>query len=155
MAVAIEGPLLGQSAVCVPLLRLLPEWFGMESAIQRYEREIGDLPTFLAHMDGQPVGFLCLKQHTPSAVEIYVMAVHPLFHHCGFGRSLVQAAEAHSLTLGAEYMQVKTLGSSRPDEGYAKTRAFYEAMGFRPLEVFTKIWDEANPCLVMVKKLSV
>jgi hypothetical protein len=50
-------------------------------------------------------------------------------------------------------MQVKTLGPSRLDEHYAKTRAFYEAMGFRPLEEFKQIWDENNPCLVMVKRL--
>jgi ribosomal protein S18 acetylase RimI-like enzyme len=49
-------------------------------------------------------------------------------------------------------MQVKTLGPSRPDEHYAKTRAFYEALGFRPLEEFKQIWDENNPCLVMVKR---
>ena len=36
---------------------------------------------------------------------------------------------------------------------YAQTRAFYLAMGFRPLEELRKLWDEANPCLIMVKRL--
>lgn len=26
-------------------------------------------------------------------------------------------------------------------------------MGFRPLEEFTQIWDEQNPCLIMVERL--
>ena len=56
-------------------------------------------------------------------------------------------------TSSVEYLQVKTLGPSHPDENYASTRAFYLAMGFRPLEEFKHIWDEHNPCLIMVKKL--
>jgi len=50
-------------------------------------------------------------------------------------------------------MQVKTLGPSRPNEEYARTRAFYEVMGFRPLEEFPQFWDEKNPCLILVKRL--
>jgi ribosomal protein S18 acetylase RimI-like enzyme len=149
----IEGPLLNQSSVCVPILQMLPDWFGIEAAILDYEREIEHLPTFLAKADGQVLGFLSLKQHNPFSAEIYVMAVRPDSHRSGIGRALVEAAEVHARGLGAEYMQVKTLGPSRADEGYARTRAFYEAMGFRPLEEFKKIWDENNPCLVMVKRL--
>jgi hypothetical protein len=44
------------------------------------------------------------------------------------------------------------LGPSHPDVGYRKTRAFYEALGFEPLEELTDLW-EGNPCLVMVKVL--
>ena len=149
----IEGPLLNQSSVCIPILRLLPDWFGMEEAILDYEREIEHLPTFLARADGSVLGFLSLKQHTPYAAEILVMGVHPDVQRGGIGRALVDAAEAHARGLGVEYMQVKTLGPSRPDEGYARTRAFYEVMGFRPLEEFKQIWDENNPCLVMVKRM--
>ncbi len=153
MPTLIEGPLLEQSAVCIPILRMLPDWFGMEAGIRNYEREIGNLPTFLANMDEKPVGFLSLKQHSPFSAEIYVMGVHPLFHRCGVGRSLVGAAEVYAREQGIEYLQVKTLGPARPDTGYAKTRAFYEAVGFRPLEEFRQIWDENNPCLIMVKRL--
>jgi ribosomal protein S18 acetylase RimI-like enzyme len=149
----IEGPLLNQSSVCVPILRMLPDWFGIEAAILDYEREIEHLPTFLAKAGGQMLGFLSLKQHNPFSAEIHVMAVRPDVQRGGIGRALVEAAEVHARGLGAEYMQVKTLGPSRPDKGYARSRAFYEAMGFRPLEEFKKIWDENNPCLVMVKRL--
>jgi ribosomal protein S18 acetylase RimI-like enzyme len=150
----ITGPLQNQSSVCVPILRNLPEWFGIEEAILDYEREIEQLPTFVAQTDGNVVGFLSLKQHNLFSAEILVMAVHPEAQRSGIGRALVAAAENHVRLLGIEYMQVKTLGPSRPDEGYARTRAFYEAIGYRPLEELTKIWDEQNPCLIMIKSLT-
>lgn len=149
----IEGPLLKQSSVCIPILRRLPKWFGIQEAILDYEREIEHLPTYLAKTNGNVLGFLSLKQHNPYSAEIRVMAVHPSAQRGGIGRALVAAAEIHVRGLGVEYMQVKTLGPSRPDEGYARTRAFYEALGFRPLEEFKQIWDENNPCLLMVKRI--
>jgi hypothetical protein len=48
---------------------------------------------------------------------------------------------------------VKTLGPSHPDVHYARTRSFYEALGFIGLEETTAFWGEANPCLIMVKAL--
>jgi len=149
----IEGPLHNQSSVCVSILRMLPDWFGIEEAILDYERVILHLPTFLAKADDRVLGFLSLKQHTSYSAEILVMAVRPEAQRGGIGRALVEAADSYARGLGVEYMQVKTLGPSRPDEGYARTRAFYEASGFRPLEEFKKIWDKNNPCLVMVKRL--
>jgi GNAT superfamily N-acetyltransferase len=149
----IEGSLHNQSSACVPILRMLPDWFGIEAAILDYEREIERLPTFLAKVDGQVLGFLSLKQHNPFSAEIYVMAIRPDAHRGGIGRALVQAAEAHARKGGVEYLQVKTLGPSHPDEHYARTRAFYEAVGYRPLEEFTRIWDADNPCLILVKRL--
>jgi GNAT superfamily N-acetyltransferase len=153
MSVAIEGPLLGQATVCVPLIRALPEWFGLEDAILKYAQEIEILPTFLAKAGGEVFGFLTLKQHTPYAAEILVMAVRRDAQRGGIGRALVVTAEAHARGRGVEYLQVKTLGPSNPDPGYARTRAFYEALGFRPLEELTQIWDENNPCLILVKRL--
>jgi GNAT superfamily N-acetyltransferase len=152
---AIAGPAVGQASVCVPILRALPDWFGIEAAILQYESEIDHLPTFLAMAGADTLGFLGLKLHNPFSAEIHVMAVRPEIQRSGVGRALVEAAEEHSRKLGIEYLQVKTLGPSRPDKGYAGTRAFYESLGFRPLEEFTRIWDEQNPCLLMIKWLGI
>ena len=154
MEFAVEGPLLGQSNLCEPILRLLPDWFGIEAAILNYEKEIDSLPTFLAKSGGQVPGFLSVKQHYPESAEIYVMGVRPEARHGGIGRALMQEAEAYLKSRGVEYLQVKTLGPTNPDPAYAQTRAFYLAMGFRPLEEFEQIWDEHNPCLILVKRLS-
>ena len=81
------------------------------------------------------------------------MGVRPERHGRGIGTALVEAAEAFLRERGIEYLQVKTLGPSQPSEAYARTRRFYRARGFRPLEELTAIWGEANPCLIMVKRL--
>jgi ribosomal protein S18 acetylase RimI-like enzyme len=80
------------------------------------------------------------------------MAVEPATHRRGVGRRLVEALEADLIADGVELLQVKTLGPSRPDAGYDRTRQFYAAMGFRPLEEIDGLWPE-NPCLIMVKLL--
>jgi ribosomal protein S18 acetylase RimI-like enzyme len=131
------------------VLAALPGWFGIEEAVERYVREVAELPTFAVERDG----FLALKQHTDAAAEIYVMGVRPESHRRGIGTALLEAAEAFLRGREVEYLQVKTLGPSHPSEHYAATRSFYAARGFRPLEELTAIWGEANPCLVMVKHL--
>ena len=75
------------------------------------------------------------------------------FHRQGAGRALVSAVEADLRADGAELLEVKTLGPSRPDPGYDRTRQFYAAMGFRPLEEIGGLWP-GNPCLVMVKVIT-
>ena len=49
--------------------------------------------------------------------------------------------------------QVKTLAASHPSPEYAQTRAFYEALGYVPLEVFPTLWAAHLPVLQLVKAL--
>ncbi len=151
--ITIQGPFLKQAPACEPILRSLPEWFGIEGAIVQYVKDIGELPTWLALLGDEAAGFLTIKQHTPYAAEILVMGVRPGLHRQGAGRALVAAAEEYLRQQDVQYLQVKTLGASHPDEHYARTREFYFAMGFRPLEEITSLWGPANPCLLMVKRL--
>lgn len=153
MNFSVKGPRLGTAAVCIPILRSLPEWFGIEQAIIHYSSEIDRLPTFLACNSEQVIGFQSIKQHNPYSAEVYVMGVKPEAHRRGIGRALMDEAQAWLRTQGIEYLQVKTLGPSHSDLNYAKTRAFYAAMGFRPLEESKQIWNEQNPCLILVKRL--
>jgi ribosomal protein S18 acetylase RimI-like enzyme len=141
----------GTSAVCAPILRALPQWFGLEDANIAYIADIEAHLTFVATVEAEPVGFLTLVQHTPSAAEIHVMGVLPTQHRQGTGRALVAAAEAYLQAQGVRFLQVKTLSARHPDAGYAKTRAFYQAVGFVPLEEFSDLWGEQNPCLQMIK----
>jgi ribosomal protein S18 acetylase RimI-like enzyme len=149
----VEGPLLGKGAVCEPVLRSLPDWFGIEEAIVRYGKEIDNLPTFLVHDGETLVGFLSVKQHFPRSAEVYVMGVRQEAHRCGVGRALMQAAQKWLQEQGAGYLQVKTLSPTRSSEHYERTRAFYEKMGFEPLEELKTLWGEDNPCLLLVKKI--
>ncbi len=153
MNVVIQGPLLGQSARCEPIMRALPDWFGIEEALVRYINEVEHLPTFIACQDEQVIGFLSVKQHNPYSAEIHVLAIIKEMHRQGVGRQLLDQAERYLRARNVEFLQLKTLSDSHPDEGYAKTRAFYLAVGFRPLEELTTLWGEQNPCLLMVKRL--
>lgn len=151
LEISVSGPFLGQASVCAPILRSLPEWFGIEEATVQYIEDTNKLPTWLARAGGEAVGFLAIRQHSEVAAEIHVMGVQPGMHRQGVGRALVRAAEADLRGKGVEYLQVKTLSPAHPDKNYAKTRRFYLAMGFKPLEEFADLWGEANPCLQMVK----
>jgi coenzyme F420-0:L-glutamate ligase / coenzyme F420-1:gamma-L-glutamate ligase len=137
-----------RSRIAEAVLRDLPGWFGIEESTRQYVEDAAALPT-LAVESG--LGFLCLKQHTPRAAEIYVMGVRPEQHRRGIGRALVAEAERWCRARGIRYLQVKTLGPSRPDRGYDATRAFYEAVGFVALEELHGLWSHDNPTLILVK----
>ena len=149
----IEGPSLGMSSACEPILRSLPQWFGIETANQQYIKDIEVMPTFVATIESNVAGFLTLKRHNKYTEEIYVMGVRRSLQRKGIGTALLEAAEEYLKRKKIEYLQVKTLSSKHPDLNYAKTRAFYLSAGFRPLEEFSSLWDEQSPALVMVKRL--
>jgi ribosomal protein S18 acetylase RimI-like enzyme len=135
------------------LMRDLPEWFGIESSIVGYVEAERTLPTTAALSDDEFVGGCVVRPHTPRAAEIELLAVAPTLHRQGIGRQLVHTVEADLRNQGIELLQVKTSGPSGGSEEYARTRAFYEAIGFIPLEERTDIWGPENPCLIMVKPL--
>jgi coenzyme F420-0:L-glutamate ligase/coenzyme F420-1:gamma-L-glutamate ligase len=137
-----------RSRIAEAVLRDLPEWFGIEESTRRYVEEAAALPTFAVAPD---LAFLCLRQHTPRAAEVYVMGVRREAHRRGIGRALVAEAESWCRARGIRYLQVKTLGPSRESRGYAATRMFYEAVGFVALEELHGLWSHDNPTLIFVK----
>lgn len=147
-----------KSAVCESILRALPEWFGIEKSIVEYARESAHMPFYAAFenaasADAAPAGFVALKEHNACTAELYVLGVRPQFHRRGLGSLLVDACVRRCLQSGREFLTVKTLDASRENAAYAKTRRFYAALGFRPLEVFPTLWGEENPCLFLARYL--
>jgi GNAT superfamily N-acetyltransferase len=159
----VEGPLTGQGAAAEEILRALPAWFGIESALLEYAAAAEELPTFVvrapgagtpgAEPGGEVAGFLTLRPTSARAVEVHVMGVRPEHHRRGIGRALVERAAAYARAEGFALLHVKTLAPSDPDPGYAGTRAFYEALGFVPLEELPQVWGPENPCLLLVRPL--
>ena len=131
----------------------LPTWFGIPAAVEHYIAEADRSPTIIASLGDEDVGLLTLVRHSPYAAEVYVMAVLPEFHRRGIGGALLEHAEDVLAAEGIEFLQVKTLAPSKPDERYDKTRAFYQANGFRALEEFPDLWDPGNPALQMIKAI--
>src|SRR5205085_8182142 len=71
------------------LLRSLPEWFGIESAIVEYVESAHRLDTYLAREPAadQPVGVLLAARHSQASGEIHLIAVDRARHRHGVGRS--------------------------------------------------------------------
>lgn len=133
------------------LLDRLPTWFGIPESNAEYVRTAAEvLP---GHVAGDGVGVLLCRRHFPESAEIHLMAVDPEWHRRGVGRALVDAVVADLVADGCRFLQVKTLGPSRQDDGYARTRRFYRAVGFVPLEETPELWPPDNPCLIMVRAL--
>ena len=99
------------------------------------------------------VGAALVDRHFPQTGEIHLIAVRPEHHGSGVGSALLSAVESDLRADGAALLEVKTVGASFEDPGYAATRAFYAARGFLPLEEMTDYdWD--GPTLIMVKPLA-
>ena len=135
------------------ILRCLPEWFGNEESLVEYVETVDKYPFFGAFENEVCVGFFSGKIHHERTGDIYVCGIHPKHHRKGLGKQLYEALEQHFIHQGCEYVIVKTLSPLHTDIHYALTREFYEAIGFKEFYTDYNIWDEENPCLMMIKYL--
>ncbi len=133
------------------ILNSLPNWFGRPESTQIYINESSKLPFFVAYDGAKPLGFVSMKESSKYAVEIFVMGVLPNYHKKGIGKSLINKVLQWAKENEYEFLQVKTLDESHPDIYYARTREFYKAVGFKPLESLPELWGEDNPCLIMIQ----
>lgn len=85
MDIRIDRPLLGQGEICAEVLVDIPEWFGIEQANEDYAEKAEQLPTFVATLNGEVVGFMSLLVHSPESAELYVLGVKKQFHRQGIG----------------------------------------------------------------------
>ena len=147
----LRDVLSGSGPICEKILATLPSWFGVPESVRGYVETADRSPAVVASLADEDVGILVLAIHGPYAAEVEVMAVVPDLHRRGIGRSMLAHAEAALAHAGIEFLQVKTLSARKPDEGYEKTRAFYFACGFRPLQELPNLWGPDNPTLQMIK----
>ena len=138
---------------CKALIAALPAWFGLPDSNAAYLRNLSLLPSWVAIVASQVVGAITLEQHFPASFEVHFMAVRPEYHRRGIGRALLDRLEVEVRAGAGRWLHVKTLAPSHPDPSYARTRAFYEAMGFSPLFESSAFWSADNPTVVMVKRL--
>ena len=111
--IAIEVPAArDKSPICESILRALPDWFGIETALMQFVREAAELPMLVAFEDAAMLGFITLRQHSDCAWEIHALGVRPERHRHGIGRRLLAEAEEWLRTRDAEFLSVKTLSGS-------------------------------------------
>ena len=163
-----------KAAIAASILHALPEWFGIPESTENYISESKDLPFFSCMAPKEntannrtsneettaddsdndtPIGFITLKETSPHTAEIHVCSVLKEYHRTGIGTALFHKAETYAKEHGYYFLQVKTVKKGYYRE-YDITNAFYERMGFKELECFPTLWDEANPCQIYVKSLT-
>lgn len=137
----------------VRLLSTVPEWFAQPESNAQYIEAARSKETWTVRdREGKVIGVTLIDRHFPHVAEVHLTIVDRSVHGTGVGTAMLRAVEDDAVRRGVRLLQVKTLGASHPDPGYARTRHFYERWGFLPLEE-TSLWDEGTPCLIMVKPL--
>lgn len=123
-------------------------------ALEVFEGAVAGSPDYLAlgaDHDGRLAGWICWGP-TPCTLgtfDLYWMAVDPGLHGAGVGTALLHAMESRLAGL-ARLVVVETAG--RPD--YGRTRAFYEARGYRPVSRIPDFYAPGDDQVVYVKSLS-
>jgi len=141
-----------KQAIARKVLEALTDWFEIEESREEYISGCVDWTFFAAKEGEDAVGFLCLKETGKATVELAVMGVLKDYHRSGIGSLLVEMAKETASSRGYEFMQVKTVKMG-VYEDYDKTNLFYISCGFKELEVFPLLWDDANPCQIYVMSL--
>ena len=141
-----------KQAIARKVLEALTDWFAIEESREEYISGCANWTFFAAKEDEETVGFLCLKETGKATVELAVMGVLKEYHRSGLGRQLVERAKETARYQGYEFMQVKTVKMGMYED-YDRTNLFYISCGFKELEVFPLLWDEANPCQIYVMSL--
>lgn len=145
-------------AVTATILGALPGWFGIPEATAEYVDGVSDRRFLVLEGPGdrgdtRAIGFVSVGFPAPGAAELYVLGLLPEYHRRGLGTRALDEVVRVLKTEGIGSLTVKTLGEGHPDEGYRRTRAFYQKCGFVPGAV-TDEWGPGNPCLTMVKLLA-
>ena len=121
------------------ILEALPEWFEMPEGREKYIK------------DSCGKKFVC-AQTGKDTLELAVMGVRKEYHRMGIGKKLFERARYIAQKEGFSFIQVKTVKMG-VYEDYDKTNLFYLSLGFKELEVFPELWDEANPCQIYIMSI--
>ncbi|MGO4453888.1 GNAT family N-acetyltransferase [Arthrobacter sp. RAF14] len=136
------------------VLESLPEWFGDPEAITEYVGTASDesYQSFCVERDHEVVGIALVRRHFPEAAELHLIAVSPEARRQGAGRRLVEQVSRTLSADGCLMLTVHTVGPSFPHEPYAQTRAFYQRLGFIPLEEHKDL-DWSGPTLILARMI--
>jgi ribosomal protein S18 acetylase RimI-like enzyme len=91
----------------------------------------GDYQVRVLSAGGEVIGFTCFGRapFTEAAFDLYWIAVEPLWHGSGAARLLMTTAEEDIRRRGGLLVLVETASK----ESYARTRRFYESLGYREI----------------------
>lgn len=130
---------LSDAWACDAVISTLPYFFGQRAGIAECAAAVRSQRGLVA-LDGAGavVGFLTYHSHHAGSAEITWMAVRHDDRRRGVGSALLAALDGKASHEGIGYVFVITLGPSVLEpgvsDGYRRTRAFYEEMGFVALK---------------------
>ncbi len=135
------------------IAKSLPEYFN-DNGLADIEKELPSQIVYGAYAGKRMLGCASYQKINEHTLELAWLFVLDEFHGQGISTQLV--VESLSLEgMGFSVCQVKTLAETSKDEGFARTRSFYEKIGFIPIQIIDPYpgWDSGNPCQIMVKFL--
>ncbi|MBU1144566.1 MAG: GNAT family N-acetyltransferase [Firmicutes bacterium] len=142
-----------KSNICKVVLNDLHEWFGIEESKKQYIEMVKKYVFFAMYENETPVAFYSIKEENINTLEMVVLGVLKKYQHQGIGTKLQKSVEEYAKKNGYINIIVLTLASKHKDVAYAATRKFYYKQGFEDIYQSDKIWDEFNPCQIMLKRL--
>ncbi|MDR2276365.1 MAG: GNAT family N-acetyltransferase [Vagococcus sp.] len=151
MKITLENSPKNKQIIVSEVLKDLPEWFGMDDSITEYIENSAIYPLWVAKKYNEVLGFINLKETAENVGEIYCMGIKKKWHGKKIGTYLFAEFEEYA-KLHYKFIQVKTVKQGRYKE-YDQTINFYKSVGFIEFEVFPTLWDEWNPCLIMIKSI--
>jgi ribosomal protein S18 acetylase RimI-like enzyme len=105
----------------------------MRVAVELLEHSLrdpeGDYQVQVLLAGGEVIGYTCFGKapFTGAAFDLYWIAVDPSWHGTGAARKLMTEAEGNIRGRGGTLVLVETASK----ESYARTRRFYESLGYR------------------------
>ena len=131
----------------------LPDYFN-EKGLLQISKDVKRHHLFGVFIGKKMVGFATYKKVNRDVLEITWLGISLEFQRRGIGGKLVQES-LRQMRNKYKLCIVKTLADSDSSKPYKKTRAFYKAIGFIPLEPISPYpgWDSDNPCQIFVKPL--
>jgi GNAT superfamily N-acetyltransferase len=135
----------------IEIAESLPEWF-TKNGLENMKKDLGFQPGFVAEKDSDRIGFLSYFV-SEGVGQIGWMGVLKELHRNGIGRKLVERTSSALKSAGISRLRVYTLGDSVEYEPYARTRAFYWAVGFEDHERIKQDNPECPEQLIMIKKM--
>lgn len=140
---------------CDAVIATLPYFFGQPAGVADCASAVRSQSGLVAaDASGAVAGFLTHQSHHAGSTEITWMAVRQDARRQGVGRLLLDVLDDQAAQEGIQLLFVITLGPSVPEpgvlDGYGRTRAFHEAVGFVALRELDA-WGPDSPGVILVR----
>lgn len=136
------------------IAKSLPDYF-TQQGLDEIQSQMPTHSVWGAYDGDKLVGCVSYKKLNDFSLDMTWLFVAPDFHSKNIGTQLVlQSLEEEGKD--CKVCQIKTLAETVEDEGYARTRKFYQKVGFVPIQIVDPYpgWGPENPCQIMVKFLN-